>query len=431
MRSGGVPMLISFSLENVYSFREESVLSMRASAIRAHKYSLIEARGKYYLPVAAIYGANASGKSNLLRALQYMMETISNPDAASSTKQLIFFMFTKNITDMHPKLKLEFYLDGNLYEYRLTAELNYFIEEELLCTPPAKNQPKALFSRKWDDAGGRWLLRESSNPFDKSQSAVLDEIQYVSSMANGQYELLLPALGKRGNFPIFSSIFLWAKRATAYQHPSAASIGVPSYHKTSEIVQILSGESKDIKEKEEFLRFIQDINPLIRDASIGKVPTPGTDNFSLSWNYKTRPTILKEDTPVNELVSLYESRGVYLAADLFPSLYHTLHDGGLLIVDELESSLHPLLMARVINMFTDPETNPGRGQLVFTTHNALLMDKKYFRQDEIVFVEKDEQGCSSLYRLSDIDGVRSDLDFCKSYICGSFGAIPEWGDPNA
>jgi hypothetical protein len=125
-------------------------------------------------------------------------------------------------------------------------------------------------------------------------------------------------------------------------------------------------------------------------------------------------------------MSSFESKGVWTAMHLFPLVYSVLNFGGLLTVDEMENSLHPLMMAKIINMFTSPETNPGKGQLIFTTHNALLMDKTYFRQDEIVFVTKNNSnGLSTIYRLSDIDGVRSDLDFCKNYIYGSFGALPE------
>lgn len=422
---GGVPMLISFSLKNTYSFRDEATLSMEASSIRAHSYSLLEANEKKYLPVAAIYGANASGKTNLLRALSYTLGTIAN----DKHERVLSFMLSEKIPSRYSELKLKFCVDDHIFDYRLKCVLGDIFEEQLLCAPPHKKQLKSLFLRKWGIQEKKWTLCNASNLLG---SDALEEINYVSSMAINPDELVLSAMGKRGKLSIFSSIFQWAQHAVTYRHRSTSSMGVPFYSSNSEMVQLLSNQPEENSEKKAFLHFVQTVNPMISDANLGKVDLKKPDQYSLTWDYKLRPKGLEDESiRTDELISIFESRGVYLAADLFLPLHHVLQHGGLLIVDELETSLHPLLMAKVISMFTDPDTNPGKGQLIFTTHNALLMDKKYFRQDEIVFVEKDEAGCSSLYRLSDIEGVRSDRDFCKSYICGAFGAIPEWSDEGA
>jgi len=425
-------MLISFCMENIYSFNEAVTLDMTASAIKAHSYSLLEAGRYKLLPVAAIYGANASGKSNLVQGLEDLLSAISG----GVFRSFGFALDGKGGMGQLCRSELHFFInlcsDGSKedlveckYTIQAIAYSNKYVKEELRCIPPAKKSLTRVFLREWDEAEGKWSLKIGTSPYVKTFSK---EINYVSEMENSQEALLLTALGKRAQFPLFDKIYSWAVQGvSSYKEPYMTGNFGPNYiDEKNDLVAFINDE----KTKDALYSFIRSINPLIQGISLVSAAEPtkirtknkDKDGYFLFFDYH----ISGEDNEFYRLLmSVKESKGVFTALHLFPKIFSILHNGGLLIVDELENSLHPLLMAKIVNLFTSPDTNPGKGQLIFTTHNVLLMDKKYFRQDEIIFVEKDNStGSSSLYRLSDIDGVRSDLDFCKNYIYGAFGALP-------
>jgi len=239
--------------------------------------------------------------------------------------------------------------------------------------------------------------------------------------------LLLTALGRRARNILFKRILTWADKVVCYEDQLIPPLGMPVIDESSDLVDFINNKSTN----RELQYFLQSINPFIGKIHLSDEKIYGDqkvdgNGYQLFVDYTIDDVGMRYN---NVIISFFESKGVWTAMHLFPKIFNVLNNGGLLVVDELENSLHPLLMAKIINLFTSPETNPGKGQLIFTTHNVLLMDKKYFRQDEIVFVAKDESdGNSSIYRLSDIEGVRSDLDFCKNYILGAFGAIPDLSD---
>ena len=124
-----------------------------------------------------------------------------------------------------------------------------------------------------------------------------------------------------------------------------------------------------------------------------------------------------------------ESRGTAKLYALMYPIFFVLKVGGLLLVDEIESSLHPLLCERIIRLFNNSTTNPYNAQLIFTTHNTLLMNPKLLRRDQIYFIEKNEYGESNMYSLYDIDlDIRNNFNYMNNYLAGRFGAIPYLGD---
>jgi AAA15 family ATPase/GTPase len=438
-KTGGIgAMLISFTMENVLSFKEEVTLDMRATAIKAHSYSLISTEKHKLLPVVAIYGANASGKTNLIRGLKSMQSSVLDkldicvPFALEpSGKMLALIRFETHFIVLVDEDWIECNY-GLSVDSRLQGMLSYF-KEELMCKTPSGKKLTLVYLRKWDSENKKWILKTGSSPLAKS---VANEVKYCNDMETGQFSLLLTALGKRGNASLFMQIFSWVKgiaiQEEALNPPKVYSSVI---NKKEDIFTFLENK----KAYNALLLFVQSVNPLIKSILLGESETydifkTNAEEKQLTFDYEIERLDKHELNGIKKeirsiLISVLESKGVWTAIRLYPKIYNVLQNGGLLVVDELENSLHPLLMAKIINMFTSPETNPGHGQLIFTTHNVLLMDKKYFRQDEIVFVDKDmSSGNSSIYRLSDIDGVRSDLDFCKNYIYGAFGAIPDFSE---
>lgn len=411
-------MLISFTIENLLSFKNETTFDMTATTIKAHSYSLIPT-GKYkILPVTAIYGANAAGKSNFMQALNCMLNCISgHRDVAPP-----FAFSNKNEQLSNSRLDLHFLIciDTEWTECKYSLyidEFNKYLKEELFAAP--KRSLSRIFTREWDYESKKWILYLGSSKLAKSATK---EIKYVSNMESKQDRLLITALSIRAKHPLFGKIFAWVNNTVSGSMYRAARAS-RYISDTDDIYEFMEHEET----YNALQAFIHDINPIIQKISrkeeiIQREMRSDIKRYRIIFDYCLDGQAADENL---RWVTRYESEGVWTALHLYPDIYSVLNNGGLLLVDELENSLHPLLMAKIINMFTSPETNPGGGQLIFTTHNALLMDKKYFRQDEIAFIEKDSDGCSTIYRLSDFDGVRSDLDFCKNYILGAFGAIPE------
>jgi hypothetical protein len=127
-----------------------------------------------------------------------------------------------------------------------------------------------------------------------------------------------------------------------------------------------------------------------------------------------------------------ESTGTVKLYNLSAVIIQTLHNGDVLIIDELNSSLHPLLSQFIINLFQDAKSNPNKAQLIITTHDTTLLSQDLLRRDQIWLVEKDSYGATSLYSLSDFDyrEVRSSIPFDRWYLSGRFGALPVIGDFN-
>lgn len=392
-------MLVSFKMENCASFQKPATLSMEATAIQMHALSLIEYGKTKLLPVAAIYGANASGKTNLLNGLVQLMKKISGSDKLYVLPCMLGEKLSKNIS-----LQAVLLLRNKPYRIEVKMSLDTVVEEAFYSILTHKE--KLLYRRRC--LNGHYETELDSGLKESERR----EIEYVAGMENDQNTLLATALGKRGRIGPFAELYQYSQRFGMHNENAAKQHREIRFGPGSDIEQYL----EDTDKYHRYLSFAKLANPMIQQLSKEELDNTDKPGFRLRMTYANQIKDVNL-TPV-------ESEGTMMAARLFPGIDTVLHEGGLLVVDELERSLHPLLMAYIVNLFTSPKTNPGKGQLVFTTHNVVFMDKKYLRRDEIWFTEKDNQGYSSLYSLNEIEGVRSNSDYCKSYILGAFGAIP-------
>ena len=432
---GGIPMLKSFTLENVFSFADKHELNMQATKIKAHDYSLLTNKnnknippGMDILPVMSIYGANASGKSNLIRSLLFVLQSIvPKHERYIMVPYLLNEPHNKNAQIKKPSFELIFLLDKNEYILTVCSMGVEFYQESLSWREAAKGKAKLLYQRKWNSDTRRWKLALGTTIVDKG---LIEEIRYVHRMEKSNKNLLLYALCKRKAHNLFTAISRWVSSFSTSQYMAVENTmpGILAIYSIGEMNPHFKFLN-ELKSKERVSEFLRAMNPLIKGFDFIKdenLSGNSKDRYQLIFKYANLPEEASEIGEADELLSKFESRGIYSSFILLPAILIALEKGGLVIVDELESSLHPLLMAKVVSMFTNPDINTGGGQMIFTTHNALIMDRKYLRQDEISFVEKNNTGRSEIYRLSDIDGVRSDLDFCKNYILGAFGAVPSF-----
>jgi len=244
--------------------------------------------------------------------------------------------------------------------------------------------------------------------------------------------------------------FNWAKKIIAYLKFYIRPSNIPEMVFKSMIEEeILKDSDNKIVTKEEVLSFLKDADICIADISIIKkknvedellrqfiefmkqkgesIESDELETYMHHLKYDEQYNIAGDEKfPLDE-----ESRGTAKLYSLLYPIFFVLKMGGVLLVDEIESSLHPLLCERIIRLFNNTKTNPRNAQLIFTTHNTLLMSPKLLRRDQIYFIEKNEYGVSSLYSLYDIDlDIRSNFNYLNNYLSGRFGAIPYLGEFN-
>ena len=387
-------MLVQFSLKNVLSFKERTVLDMTAvSAYKEHPDNLIDIGLKEkFLRVTAIYGANASGKSNLNLAMFYFgniirgsFDNVRNGESTVIKKYYNPFLFDEGKNE-DSEFEVVEILDG--FEYRYGFEYNAnSIEAEWLYRKSLKtNKSSTIFERSRSEISFGATVRKECSLYQKQ----IPKETLVLSFFN---KLTL----KTG---VFQKVYSGIMDTLVVQ---------ADFCEDRSLLEALLPRVID-NEKEKLLRFLSAIDVEIRD-----IRYEDSDNKTRFITYHRGKD--GEDHPLS---LYYESEGTIKSILLFIYAQMALMNDASMFVDELNVKLHPLLLKFIIDLFYDERS---RAQLIYTTHDTTLMDKKFFRRDQIWFVDKDENGCSELVALSDYK-IRSDASFEKDYLAGVYGGIP-------
>ena len=403
-------MLIRFSFKNFKSFKDENVLDMEATSLKEHEYNLVKTDQVNLLKVAAIYGANASGKTNVLQAFDYMKKRILVSDDSKKNSPID---------------------EDNVYSYMINNE-PISLEVEIL----AKNNKiyKYGFDVLKDSIVSEWLYIKKINKFysifeREKNNVTMKSNNKISGLANiDERTLFLNIYSKidKDNED-FNNVYDW------FVNANYLDLGNPRFEdfiNTRISLKILSDE----KYKKELLRFIKTF-----DSGIEGIKTTPDSIEEVQNNNRVVKVELIHRGENNELKALpleLESNGTRKMFHLFDFFMDALKNGMVLFIDELDAKLHPLLTRYIINLFHNSETNIGNGQLIYSTHDTVNLNKDTFRRDEIWFTEKNRDGVSEMYALSDYilddeDGnnksgkkVRNDATYNKDYLTGRYGAIP-------
>ena len=403
-------MLIRFSFKNFKSFKNENVLDMEATSLKEHEYNVVKTDQVNLLKVAAIYGANASGKTNVLQAFDYMKKRILVSDDSKKNSPID---------------------EDNVYSYMINNE-PISLEVEIL----AKNNKiyKYGFDVLKDSIVSEWLYIKKINKFysifeRKKNNVTMKSNNKISGLANiDERTLFLNIYSKidKDNED-FNNVYDW------FVNANYLDLGNPRFEdfiNTRISLKILSDE----KYKKELLRFIKTF-----DSGIEGIKTTPNSLEEVQNNNRVVKVELIHRGDDNELKALpleLESNGTRKMFHLFDFFMDALRNGMVLFIDELDAKLHPLLTRYIINLFHNSETNIGNGQLIYSTHDTVNLNKETFRRDEIWFTEKNRDGVSEMYALSDYilddeDGnnksgkkVRNDATYNKDYLTGRYGAIP-------
>ncbi len=415
-------MLIQFNFKNYKSFRDEVSLDLSAARIKEHENHVVDIANDKLLKVAAIYGANASGKSNIYDAFEYMTyyvaESFNFGDEKDSRWKKVNnypeatpFLFDEKSRYNETTFEV-FYVDnaensGKIYQYGFSLKKNEVVEEWMYSkAKTARNNYRTVFYRK----KGEEL---EMNGFSKNH------MENIKASLN--QETLIVSLGSRLKIPKLKKVRDW------FLNNDVLDFGNPTENFIrSKVLPEGFVDNKEVQKN--VVKYFASFDESIQDFNIEKLAQ--YDEKDSGKNY--RIDTLHKTTYSQEMSAIpltMESSGTLKMFALYPSLKNVLDSGGTLFIDELNARLHPLLVRNIILTFLSPEINTHNSQLIFTTHDIWQFSNELLRRDEIWLVDKNTDGVSELYSLVDFkdeegNKVRRDETLSKKYLTGSYGAIP-------
>lgn len=411
-------MLLQFCFSNYRSFEGEGILDMRASGSNELSSHVRNNLNERVLPVTAIYGANASGKSSVFEAFQFMalcvLESLSFSDDDKKNPYKLkvdSFKFSKSrekpsefeINYIDKKGKKELY-----YNYGFKIDNSGILEEYLTSntkTGVKRNEDYTYIFKR--EKNQKLYLDSSIEKFRENLEISLKE------------KTLLVSLGAKLNIDEFIRVRTWFINTEVINFSNSLYGAFLENILPNNIIK-----SEEVRKN--LVSFINSFDDSIIDIEVEKISAideNDKDNYRVFTIHKSDKGTSTARISMNE-----ESSGTKKMFSLYQTLLDVLRKGGVFFADELDIKLHPLLMRNILLTFTDKEKNPNNAQLIFTTHNTIYMDMDLLRRDEIWFVEKDN-GVSNLYSLDDItnekgEKVRKDSNYEKHYLLGNYGAIP-------
>jgi AAA15 family ATPase/GTPase len=410
-------MLLEFRVQNYRSIRDEQVLSLVASSgdneLESHLSDVgIKGVGSC-VRSAVIYGPNASGKSTLLLALNYMRAVIAESAAAvqpGQTYNVQPFRLDENFLHKPTAFEMTFILNGIRHQYSFAMTAERIVSESLLLYKTRR--PTEYFSRKINSDGETYTYEFSSyltGPKKIWQESTRPNALFLSTCAQLNSEILGP-------------IFRWIVENILYLPPGAGFIGDLTNQMLStdagrdEIRDFLSSADIGISSVEAVQRKSIQTQFVIKEGGVAQANPVESEVLVPIFQHATL-----KGTAKFELAD--ESQGTQRLYWLIAPFLDVLKNGRVLIVDELDASLHTLLVRRLISMFNDPNINKANAQLVFSTHDISLLDNSLFRRDQIWFVEKDRDQATCLFPFTDFSPRKLEA-WARGYLTGRYGAVP-------
>jgi hypothetical protein len=361
----------------------------------------------YILPVAAIYGANAGGKSNLIRALRDAALNICERD---DIRNVPFLLTDERIEEFKHSLIL--LINDYEYIYSYTVDGKRINEESLKRSYIGNKNP--------DDFD--IIFERNDNTINPDSILNKGELSTIKKAANNTEYLIVNSVGTMG-ITGCSDIYWWCNSVLAI---TTIKSDMQRHRDLNTFAKVLLGENNIGKRLNKFIsKFdsaISDISPFDERGD-----DPNDKRYILGVGHHYRRSDGLNDTMY--LRTTLESNGTQKLLELYPTLIDVLDNGKTLVIDELDTMLHPLVFKRIVALFNGKATNPNKAQLIFAAHNTEIMNREDSRRDELNIVEKCSDGISSIFRLSDVvdengKKVRMDARYDRLYLEGLLGSIP-------
>ena len=426
-------MIVSFSMENWMSFRDRVSFSMVASREKQHSNRIPRVK-KYQtriLPVAAIYGANASGKTNFFNALFFIRYLVMEGTAPDKLIPVEPYKLDGAYSEKPSRFSLELLIDETIYEFSFGATSKSITEERLV--EITKTNEKILYDRK------------DGNPNFHS-SLNKDEFLHFAFQGTRDNQLFLTNSVSQ-KVDRFKSVYSWFQNTLNLIAPTSVYRDFgnfldkrhPLYSRMNEVLsQLDTGISRLSGEEVSFdnIPFEESAkNELRKSVREGEhVPIffpPTNERFVFTRNAgelvakKLFALHSKPDGTDVRFEIWQESAGSQRLIDLLPAFFtNILGSNRVIVIDELDQSLHTLLTRKLLEMYLENCGSQSRSQLLFTTHDVLLMDQELLRRDEMWVTERNLEGISDIFSFSEYKDIRYDKDIRKSYLQGRLGGVP-------
>lgn len=410
-------MLVQYKFDNYMSFYNETSLLLQAGSDRKYKeQNCFKTPYGDLNKSTIVFGANGSGKSNLVDSLNYMSSCVL---ASFELQSKIIslnnnFIFNENVKNKPKCFEVTFIIDDILYEYGF-AILNRKIDKEYLYKKVKRKTE--VFIRK----SPSWKDISVTNEFENVKHLI----------QNTREDALFLSWASFGNNELAMKIYDWFKKIEIFD-------GDDTNDFLSSTVDYIE---EDNKNKEKVLKFLNgadikilDFNLKVKDDENRKLvfeslkkktsdkleQVPSFRKIDMKILHKVYSDSWEEIGVVETSVGL-ESNGTKKMFEIAGPIIDAIENGKIIIIDEIDARLHPLLVNHLVKLFN---TNSTNAQLICTTHNIMLMDEE-IRKDQIYFTNKNEYGVSSISSLGDIKGIRKDSKIVKQYLTGEFKAIPK------
>ena len=408
-------MLCQFTVKNYKSIRDEMTFDMQAAAISEHENNIIRDKdGELFLPISAIYGPNGGGKSNVLEAMHTLASKVLRPLYATGDKEERIFLqkrlliepfaFSKETKSQPIEFEIFFRTEIAEYRYKLHIMKDVVNYESLDRVKLDTGRRSALFERDTEEISLKGVF--SKLKASEDLSATLPLLSYLG-------------ITYKKN-EVVKDVLDWFEYG----------IDFLNYGNPIEELRMAVSNSEDVKQL--MLDMIQEMDLDIVDFRVVEDENDRIDVYTkhLVDGYETELNLLEESSGTRKLFSL------------MPFIAGCLLTGTVLVIDELDAKIHPVLLRHIIMMFNDMSINKKKAQLIFTSHDLSTMNNEVFRRDEIWFVAKGNAQNSKLYSLVEFknekgEAVRKDAKFDKQYLEGKYGADPylkriiDWGKVNA
>ena len=424
-------MLVEFRFKNYRSFRDEAVLSMEAVGLGAMKNSLIQYNNMKLLPGVAIYGKNGGGKSNVIRAFWLGVQFVKNAQRMQHEKAnvpVVPFALNDYSVNNPTEFEFDYVIDKVKYWYSFAATKEKIVSESLYHAP--KGQKAQVFVREGqkfsftEDKAKRKLISETvaENQLFFSVACTMNDTVCVNAMRWFREDIFF----SRDYTDIPSQLL-------EYYEDSNMLKAISDYAKTADFgIEEMQFEVEN-KEIKNGLDVPEDIPEGMKAALISFIQALSETSNNSEGKLKMCQVKAKSqhsgidangDSKLYPLELEDESDGTRKLMSIAPAIESVLKKGGVLLVDELERELHPMLVNYIVAKFQSKKSNPNGAQIIFTTHNTELMNLEFLRKDQIYFADKNRKdGSSELYSVTDFTTKTAD-NIRKGYLVGKYGATP-------
>ena len=416
-------MIIEFSVKNYRSIRDLQTISFKATGLKSPAGSdidadnIVKSNGVSLLKTVGLYGANASGKSNMLMALSYFAHAVRTLATDSRGVRPLYDPFLFETSNEGCFFQIVLLLNGKKYRYG-------FVVNKLDNTPGKNSSNEVKIESEWlygnvDKNMKRLFLRVG--------------LEVKENNLPTSEGMIIPT-----KLPYPHTLFL--AHAAAFD-AKGIPMQIASYLTIRTVDNIIDkslfrGVSINIIKESTpfFLSFLKRFNMKYDDIELiddESYPDNDYSNFPLDKVLLKRTTHDGNNTPLSMNLEYRESAGnkkIFDLAGVLLMAFNMENTPFLIVIDEIDSNFHPSLLIKLIEMFNNPKINKNNSQLLFTSHDTNLMSPSIMRRDQFYFAEKQEDESTRLYSLADLRGIRNDADFAKQYLAGYYGALPVLND---